>query len=343
MKMGNRNYPISVFIAFLFIFIYTAPSYGQSSIKSINIVSDDNYPPYIFRNDKGELQGIIVDRWNLWESITGIHANIIAMDWGKAIKYMEQNKADVIETIFYDEERANIFDFTKPYAKIDVSVFFHKTLGGITDLKTLRGFTIGVKSGDLCIDILKQNGITTLKEYPNYESIIKAAANGEVRVFCIDKPPAIYFLYKNNLENEFNYSFTLYSGEFHNAVKKGNTELLSLIENGFSKISQDEKDKIENKWLGTTLGQPSYFRYTAYFILIVVGVVLFLLLLNSILRRRVKEKTKELVTAKEKAENSDKLKSEFLTQISHEIRSPLNVILNFVGLIKSELSDKIKC
>jgi signal transduction histidine kinase len=343
MKMGNRNYPICVFTAFLFMFIliYTSTYYGQSSIKSINIVSDDNYPPYIFRNDKGELQGILVDRWKLWESKTGVHANLLAMDWGRAIKYMNENKADVIETIFYNEERAQIFDFSKPYAKIDVPVFFHKTLGGITDIRTLRGFTIGVKSGDLCIEILKQNGITTLKEYSNYESIIKAAANGDVRVFCIDKPPAIYFLYKNNLENEFNYSFTLYSGEFHNAVKKGNTELLNLIEYGFSKISNDEKEKIEKKWLGTTLGQPAYFRYTAYFVLIVIGVVLFLLLLNLILRRKVKEKTKELISAKEKAENSDKLKSEFLTQISHEIRSPLNVILNFAGLIKSELSDKI--
>lgn len=55
---------------------------------------------------------------------------------------------------------------------------------------------------------------------------------------------------------------------------------------------------------------------------------------------------KELIKAKQAAEKSDKLKSEFLSIISHEIKTPLNAILNFVSLIKSEseayLNDDIK-
>lgn len=49
----------------------------------------------------------------------------------------------------------------------------------------------------------------------------------------------------------------------------------------------------------------------------------------------------ELLHAKEKAEKSDKFKSEFLAQMSHEIRSPINVILNFVSLLKDELNNKL--
>lgn len=44
----------------------------------------------------------------------------------------------------------------------------------------------------------------------------------------------------------------------------------------------------------------------------------------------------ELVQAKEEAEKSTKLKLEFLAQMSHEIRSPLNVVLNFISLIEEE-------
>lgn len=55
-------------------------------------------------------------------------------------------------------------------------------------------------------------------------------------------------------------------------------------------------------------------------------------------RKKIEE---ELLHAKEKAEKSDKFKSEFLAQMSHEIRSPINVILNFVSLLKDELNNKL--
>ena len=42
----------------------------------------------------------------------------------------------------------------------------------------------------------------------------------------------------------------------------------------------------------------------------------------------------ELFKAKEKAEESDRLKSTFLANMSHEIRTPMNGILGFVELLK---------
>ena len=50
---------------------------------------------------------------------------------------------------------------------------------------------------------------------------------------------------------------------------------------------------------------------------------------------------KELIRAKDAAEKAERLKSEFLAQISHEIRSPLNVLLNYSQLIKELVGDKI--
>ncbi len=62
---------------------------------------------------------------------------------------------------------------------------------------------------------------------------------------------------------------------------------------------------------------------------------------NYELERRVKEKTAELLDAKEKAEKSDKLKSIFLAQMSHEIRTPINAMLSLASLIKDDLQDKV--
>ena len=50
---------------------------------------------------------------------------------------------------------------------------------------------------------------------------------------------------------------------------------------------------------------------------------------------RIQLMNTELEIAKERAEESDRLKSAFLSNMSHEIRTPMNGILGFVGLLKN--------
>ena len=62
--------------------------------------------------------------------------------------------------------------------------------------------------------------------------------------------------------------------------------------------------------------------------------------LNDELEERIKERTAELETARNRAEANTKAKSEFLSMMSHEMRSPLNVIVGLTELLEQrELED----
>ncbi len=63
--------------------------------------------------------------------------------------------------------------------------------------------------------------------------------------------------------------------------------------------------------------------------------------LNAGLEQRVIERTAELARAKERAEESDRMKSAFLAAMSHELRTPLNSIIGFTGILRQELAGPL--
>lgn len=271
-----------------------ALSFPVVAANTLVVAMDDNYPPYVFRDSAGALTGYLVDYWKLWESKTGVTVDVQASDWNLAKQRMQSGQARVIDTIFQTPEREKTLDFTPAYAQIPVSIYSHVGIGGITSLKSLTGFLVGVKAGDACIDTLKKAGIQTLQPYSNYETLVQAAIAGQVKIFCLDEPPANYLLYRDHAEGTFNKAFQLDEGAFHRAVHKGDAQTMALLMHGFEAISESEEQALRNKWMGTRLIDSSYARYLGLALLAATLLGLILLLWGTVLRRRVTERTREL-------------------------------------------------
>jgi two-component system, cell cycle sensor histidine kinase and response regulator CckA len=214
---------------------------------------------------------------------------------------------------------SKLYDFTPPYAQIRVPVFAHKKLGGIVDISSLQGFTIGVKAGDAVIETLAAHGIDSLKEYPSYEAIVLAAKQHDLKVFSVDEPAAYYYLYKHELAADFRTAFVLYTGEFHRAVHKGNADLLALVQDGFAKCSPREFQAIDEKWLGSPFLLKEALRKWLPVVLLAAAAILLLAGGNLFLRHKVRLRTAELRESRARLENILRLAPVGICVVHHRV------------------------
>jgi ABC-type amino acid transport substrate-binding protein len=335
--------PIAVILVCL---VLCGPVFAaNSTLSEIRVVTDYNYPPYTFHDSNGNMQGIAVDQWHLFEQKTGIHVIITGLPWDEAQTRLLAGNFDVIETMGYTDERARSYDFLPAYSRVDVPIFFSKDIPGISGPDSLAGFVVAVQSGDSAIPILLTHNVTSLREYATYEDIIRDAKAGSIHVFCMDRPSALYFMNKYDITSEFRTTQPLYSTNVHRAVRKGSS-LLPVISEGFGRISPGEYRAIEDKWLGTPLVDPGLLQYALLFSLIVALLVSGLGIWVFTLRRAVSARTRELqdelerrrITEGELARANQTLQL-FGRLLQEEIKTSLFALRGYLSLIPPAESD----
>lgn len=307
--------------------------------SSIVVALDNNYPPYVFRDRDGEMKGYLIDVWALWSEKSGIRADLRPSEWSAALGAFGGGEAQVIDTIFDTSARRKVMDFTAPYVDLPVPIMVHKDIQGITSVATLRGFSVGVKAGDACGEKLTNGGVSRLDEYPNYEEMINAAAEGSLRIFCMDAPPAFFLLNRAGIDGEFNEAFTLYQGQFHRAVKKGDQALMSAVNTGFAAISPEEYQVLSEKWMGRPFLKATPSPYLGYALggLLILGGVLGLWAFT--LRRTVALRTGELESERQQLSSLVKSQQEQTRQLQ-EISADLSATLRAIPDLLFEVDEE---
>ena len=302
------------------------------------------HPPYQILDDKGFADGIFTEYLELIEQKIGykFHKKIYTT-WPKVMDDAREEKIDVIVEIQPTQQR-------KPYLNFYAFLFESPHV-----IVTQKKYSAGLNLSDLkdkTVILPKDYAITEIliDKYPNLDFVIGGddldclqKLNSGLYDFYIGPKAVVHYLIKiKNLdqlkiagETDFVYKPGI-------AVLKKNKELNAIMAKAINNISRSEKKAVLDNWTYNLI--TPFYQKTIFWVILsltIIACLLIILAINRYLKFKIKQKTQELILAKESAEESDRLKTNFIRSISHEIRTPMNGIVGFSEFLNDpELTEE---
>lgn len=219
--------------------------------KTIVFASDCTWPPMEMTDANKQCVGFGPDLVMAMAKAGGFTAEIKNTAWDGIFAGLPAGKYDaVISSVTITPERLKEYDFSEPYINAGQVLVVAKTLK-VNALSQMKGKKVGAQIGTTGAMEIKKAGIE-LKSYDEIGLAFADLAAGRIQGVVIDTPVAAdYALQKAEYKEKLKIASQPFTQEQYGVVvKKGNKEVLDLINKGIKAVKAKGIDKeLEKKWL----------------------------------------------------------------------------------------------
>ncbi len=303
------------------------------SKKQITMCVDPNWAPFEKIED-GQHIGMAADFMKLFSKTIGVDIVLVKTDsWSESLDFARDRQCDILSLAMETPKRKTFMNFTTPYLKVPLVLVTKTDVPFIDDFQSVIDAKekVSITKDYAFVEILKAKYPNIqLVEVANLDDGLKLVRSGEV-FGHIDTLVSVSYAFQKDFLTELKISAKFdESWDLGVGVRNDNLILLDIFEKAIANISQDDYQKIFNKWVAI-----KYEKGVDYSLVWKVGIVsLIFILFMFYWIRRLKKLNLELDNAKRKAEEAMDAKANFLANVSHEVRTPMNAILGMLYVLK---------
>lgn len=219
--------------------------------KIVKLCTDPNWMPYESFDENGMYIGVAADYHEILSHLTGLKYDIIHTNsWNETMELARNGKCDLLSILNKTPDRVSYLDFSDPYIN-SPSVFVTRENDiFINDIKDLKGQTLAIVKGYMVDEYVRSEHPEINRIYVNnIKEALSMVSKGQVFATIGSLLEMSYNITQMGLVNlkmtgdaEFNFALSI-------GVRKGEKELLSIINKALSKIDREDRNEILNKWI----------------------------------------------------------------------------------------------